>query len=370
MGELHTRTGATRAGITSPPEPVRTIRLHESVIESILQRLDQSDGGASAPFNAAERHRFRSKAIIVGMQQPGDASMKSFLCPTRNVSRTGLACLHGGYVHVRTRCTIQLTTQTGALYPVPGTVVRCSFVERNIHEVGIQFETEVDPELFCGDEGRIRVLLWARDEHAAQLLVRRLEEGEAKVRRASHADEVINLVSGEDFDLLMLDVDGPGEEGLSAVKAIRGRGFAGTLVGLTAQTEEAAVRRILESGCHRSLTKEAGDSEIKSVLDGVKQQERDRSNLNNDDTMGGLIRAFVADLPKRQRDIQLAVRSDDSAGLRSAVGSLAEVAASYGFKALGEAAKRIEHALNCGVPVSENRTAVAELLSLCTCARA
>lgn len=369
MTDWSTRSGGSRTGVSAPLEPVRTIRLHESVIESILKRLDQTDSGSTRPACAAERHRFRTKAIIVGMQQPGDASMKSFLCPTRNVSRTGLSCLHGGYVHVRTRCTIQLTTQHGTLYPVPGTVVRCSLVERNIHEVGIQFEMEVDPELFCEDEEQVRVLIVEPNEEACQSLVHRLEMGNARVRRIAKVEELLNAVDREEHDLLLLDADGAGGGNMPAVKVIRSRGFKGAIIGLTSQADEATSRRITATGCLRPLIKGAGDVEIKAVLDAAKQHRRTQG-LGGNDAMAGLIAGFVADLPKRQRDIQMAMRRDDSAGLQSALSSLAEAAGSHGFKALGEAASKIENALKDGGTVAGIRSDIADLIKLCARVRA
>lgn len=79
------------------------------------------------------------------MQQPGSSGPVVFLVPTRDISATGLSFLHGGFVHVGTRCTVQLITMHGTWNEVPAVVVRCQYVEGGVHEVAVRFDREIDP---------------------------------------------------------------------------------------------------------------------------------------------------------------------------------------------------------------------------------
>ncbi len=135
---------------TSPkPELVRTIRLDNTRVETLLDHLDNLGGQPETEQRASERYRYRVKGCIVHLQQPGDGCSTPYLVPTRDISAGGLAFLHGGFVHTGTRCLIQLITAGGAWQNMPGVVVRCRYAEDGVHEVAIRFDSEIEPEDYC-----------------------------------------------------------------------------------------------------------------------------------------------------------------------------------------------------------------------------
>jgi hypothetical protein len=119
---------------------VRTVRLTDAQLQELFAKLDAAS--LAEPFEGRQNERFpyRLKGCVVHMQQPGDGSPRAFLVPTRNISSGGVSFLHGGYVHTGTHCTVQLITAHGTWADVPGEVVRCSYVQGQIHEVGVKFD--------------------------------------------------------------------------------------------------------------------------------------------------------------------------------------------------------------------------------------
>ncbi len=130
---------------------IRTIRLSEADINAVFDRLDATETSGARDRRATPRYAYRAQMIIVELKQPGAKVASPFVCPTRNLSRGGLACLHGGFVHSNTRCLIHLQTLQGGLHAVAGSVVRCRHIQGNVHEVGVRFDEPLDPAPFCSE---------------------------------------------------------------------------------------------------------------------------------------------------------------------------------------------------------------------------
>src|SRR6185436_16960545 len=75
------------------------------------------------------------------------------------------------------------------------------------------------------------------------------------VAAASHAREAEALLRGRDFDLLILDVMLPGEDGYSLCRRLRAGGVKSMVMMLTARTLEDDIVRGFEAGAQDYLTK-------------------------------------------------------------------------------------------------------------------
>jgi DNA-binding response OmpR family regulator len=75
------------------------------------------------------------------------------------------------------------------------------------------------------------------------------------VAAAAHAREAEELLRGRDFDLLILDVMLPGEDGYSLCRRLRAGGLKSMVMMLTARTLEDDIVRGFEAGAQDYLTK-------------------------------------------------------------------------------------------------------------------
>ncbi len=82
-----------------------------------------------------------------------------------------------------------------------------------------------------------------------------LQDEGYEVAAASHAHEAEGLLRGRDFDLLILDVMLPGEDGYSLCKRLRAGGLKSMVMMLTARTLEDDIVRGFEAGAQDYLTK-------------------------------------------------------------------------------------------------------------------
>ncbi|MDB6170165.1 MAG: Chemotaxis protein methyltransferase CheR [Verrucomicrobia bacterium] len=114
-------------------------------------------------------------------------------------------------------------------------------------------------------------LLVVDDERDSRLLMRRvLEARGAQVRLASTADEAIQLLSLEPFDVLISDIGLPGEDGYQLIRRVRALpaplGGSVPAVALTAYTRTEDRARAIRAGFHMHVTKPVEARELIVVV--------------------------------------------------------------------------------------------------------
>ncbi len=101
----------------------------------------------------------------------------------------------------------------------------------------------------------VRVLL-AEDSEDNETLVRLyLEKEGAQITYAHNGLEVLDLVKGENFDIILMDIQMPLLDGLEATRQLRQRGFQKPIVALTAHALKDDIEKSLKAGCDTHLTK-------------------------------------------------------------------------------------------------------------------
>ena len=111
---------------------------------------------------------------------------------------------------------------------------------------------------------RIRVLI-ADDHSVVRRGLRQLLEGEDDlevVAEASDVEEARRFVRGHRPDVLVLDLNMPGESSLEAIPEMRAESPETQIVVLTMQNEPAYARQALSAGVLGYVLKEAADEEL------------------------------------------------------------------------------------------------------------
>ncbi len=343
---------------------VRTIRLDDERIAEILENLDAND----VPLDSgrqAQRYRYRIKALVVHMQQPGFSTPVAFLVPGRNISSEGLSFLHGGFVHPGTRCLVQLITSYGAWANVGGTIVRCGLIEGSVHEVGVRLDHEIDPAVYCVDAVRSQVLLAEDDPSIARLARFHLEQLNAEVDLAENGEEAVDMALKGNYDLVLMDIEMPVMDGLEAVKLLRSRGYIGTIAAATALTQPEDSETCLSAGCDKYIPKPFSRTELADLLISLRQEPL-FSSFHDDPAMKSLVREFVAELPGRIRRMEEAIAKEDANAVKSVARSLKAEGTSYGFDIITEVAEGVEQAVLDGTSLTAIKKDVDRLAKLCS----
>lgn len=101
----------------------------------------------------------------------------------------------------------------------------------------------------------IQVLLAEDSPDGAVLVSRILSRAEAYVSIATNGFEVLELIKGQRFDVILMDVQMPGMDGLEATRVLRDNGVKIPILALTAHALPEERRRSFEAGCDAHLTK-------------------------------------------------------------------------------------------------------------------
>ena len=347
---------------------VRSLRLEEGELNKILDTLDEREDEASASNRKSERFRFRRPNILIQIKQPGDGSSQTFYCHSRDLSSTGISVLHGGYVHVGSRCVIQLITSHGAWDNIPGIVARCCYLQSNIHEVGIRFERDIEPGSFCPAAVRLKVLVVEDQSLMAKLTAKILAQANALIEIAGNGQEALETIGESGYDLILTDIEMPVMDGFAFVTALRDRGYGGLIVALTSLTSEKDRVRCLEAGCNDVLQKPPRLEDLQGILDSLKR-EPVLSSLADDLSMRELISEFVLQLPQKLNEIRQAQIQCDSEALNSLARRLRHEASGFGFEPIADSARGLECAIVHGEPSTRVKKLVADLASCCHLAR-
>ena len=346
---------------------VKSVQLDARLAE-LLDRLDEEDlvtPGRGRRQSA--RYSYRLRESVVTLYQPGGTT-QSLLVPTRNISSSGIAFLHGGFVHLQTRCTVQLITTKNTRQVVQGRVVRCKHIEGRVHEIGIRFDQEVDVAAFARSAVQWRVLVADDEASMRRLLAHYLKELNAEVTAVEGGEEVVEEALHNAFDLILLDLDMPGLDGFGVLELLRGKGYCGTIVALTAHTGEEARARCLSAGFDDHWEKPISKEVLAELLGSVASDPL-YSSLAGGREVEQLVSAFVEELATKTRVIEEVLANRDVAEVRRLARALRGDAGSYGFEPIAEVAREVEEVSVAGESLEVLAATVRRLVVLCQTAR-
>jgi hypothetical protein len=132
--------------------PFSSVRLSEIERKALLKIITiRADASPQAAKRGHTRYMLPSSISVVGeLEQPG-GSPQRLVVSVRELSRGGLSLLHGGYLHVGTRCVFRFfdasKKQVAMAY---AKVVRCQHVKGQIHDVGTKFDMPLEIEKMLG----------------------------------------------------------------------------------------------------------------------------------------------------------------------------------------------------------------------------
>jgi PAS domain S-box-containing protein len=223
---------------------------------------------------------------------------------------------------------------------------------------------------------KLRILV-AEDNSVNQRLASRLLEREGhSVTIAGSGQEALDLLERQRFDLILMDVQMPGLDGLQATARIReierGSGYRVPIVAMTAQAAESDRVRCLESGMDAYVTKPVHVPDLMRMIDTVVPQSvvpggnSMNGNVTSEESsveaqlqqldeslalsrVGGdvdllkeVVELFLDDYPSTFEKIKGAVASRDATALEHHAHSLKGSVSTFGANRAFEAAFTLE----------------------------
>ncbi|NOT01810.1 MAG: response regulator [Phycisphaerales bacterium] len=337
-------------------------------IQALLDEFDVKSPPGSHERRADERYRYRVSGCVIQVAQPGAGGSVSYSMPTRNLSASGIAVIHGNYVHPKTPCSVQLISSHGSWETVTGKVAACRHVKGLIHEVGIQFDRRIDVGMYCPDAVKSRILLVDDDPLIVRLVEKHLHSLNAELKHVDDGEKAVQEALAHVYDVVLMDMEMPVLNGFEATQRLRSQGYTGRIVAATGYTGSADREKCLKAGCDSYLAKPYTRQALVELLRSL-QQEPLFSSMSNDPTMVDLINSFVEGLPARLRAIEEAHQKRDAAALESLARRLKGEAGGYGFDPITDAAAALESTIKNDPGLERIKSQLDKLVSYCQLAR-
>lgn len=354
--------------MTEPIDP-RLAKLTDRDLARIFERLDAESVDRSDQRRKFKRYSYRAEDCIVAIQQPGATSASRHRVRTRNLSEGGISFLHSAFVHQGSLCVVQLEGHTAGRTNQLGRVVNCRYIEQGLHEVAVAFEKPIDLADYCEAAIGFRFLIVDDDHAVAQLAAHHLAQMNVEAEFAENGRVAIEKAAASAFDCILMDIEMPELDGLEATRAIRGAGYAGFIVAMTALSGEEDRAASLLAGCNAHIAKPIGKEAFKRVLEQLRRPPIESAFIQ-DESMRDLLIGFVQSLPGQLRKLEDALAANEIEQLETLARALKSGGASYGYGPIGEAAAGLEAAASAKESVEQLHEKLRGVVGICMQVRA
>lgn len=347
-------------------KPIDTLRMNQAQRDALLESLnDKASDGSDE--NEARRHTrvdFRAGDVCVTFMHPGGVESTCVATP-RNLSIAGLGFLHGGFIHENTECYIELPTLFGDTRRVRGRVRSCRLVSGRIHEIGVQFDSEIDPYEFLepGDapsagaahdvdptdlSGSLLVIESSAAD--ARLLSHHLRGSSVTVEVRTSLEEAESDIASGAFDVVCFGDAALGANGgADEVQGARSQGFDGPIIAMTAESKGDWLAKLRHCGCADVLVKPYAPGKLFATLSqhlsgsggGASSSGKIHSSLATDPDAVELLETFLKDVETTIRELHTMIGSGSMNEVRSVCLGLKGTGQGYGYPRFSDAAREV-----------------------------
>jgi len=209
--------------------------------------------------------------------------------------------------------------------------------------VEVAMEKQIDISSLAGN-----ILIAEDTKDIRVLMTYYFESTSAKITFANNGEEAVNFAKYNQYDLILMDIQMPVLDGLSATREIRDSGFKKPIVALTANVMKEDQECYKASGLDAFIAKPIDTIELYKVLEFYLPKRKGES-INEADklekkrqTKLRLASAFRERLPDWLSDISLGIREKNSDELSRVAHVLKGLGGSFGYPEITEMSANIE----------------------------
>lgn len=172
-----------------------------------------------------------------------------------------------------------------------------------------------------------------------------------KYEMAKNGKEALQKVDELKPDLILMDIQMPVMDGLTATRELRKKNYQGPIVALTANALQQQQQECYDAGCDDVCTKPIEQAELIGILSNhLASAEPDQKHekpilsglLEDDPEMLGLVLQFVEKLPDKINKINTAFKQKDIPLFKAEVHTLKGTSGNFGYSEIFELLKRVE----------------------------
>lgn len=346
------------------------MRKKRAAITEILQQLDEREDEAKyADQRSQKRYAYRGKPLVVQIEDQSKAETRHSAV-SRDISGGGMSFLIGAYVYPGWKCTVRLVGEYSNAEFVVGKIVRCRYVEdsASVYEVGVRFDQPIDVAMFQPAAATIRVLLADDDPFQHQIVAGLLRSRAIQLTCVEDGRQAIAKATAESWDVVLMDIEMPVLDGLTAVRELRKQGFARPIVAVTASSAPNLRNECLSAGCTDLVSKPFSRDGLVRVVASFKTEPL-ISSLAHEQDMGELIDTFVGDLSERVSQLESAFGNAELGRIGKISRQLKAHAGACGFEIITDLAAELERLTIQSADITEIREKLNLVTRYCLAAR-
>lgn len=381
--------------------PIETIRLSPRDKQKLVEYIEQSAKKTVQSDRRNLRVDFQGRKTLVTITNSHGQRVSHSVLP-RNLSRRGLAFVHGRFVYPDSRCQCTLPMANGKWTVIEGFVRNCRHIQGIIHEIAIVFDEalnlndfvsltasqqekhraeqsqDFDPDnaMDVNNAGQILVVdKMATDRKLYRLWMEKLNMA---TNEASGFTTTMEQMSHGQFDLLMINLELGDESGLDLIKHLREQGFERPIIATSASENRADDDAAMAAGATAFLVKPFTLDDLRIavedalLIDTAATSEADAvfSTMSDDEEMAPLIEEFVNTLGPLTLRLRRANADADLQTINAVCQNLKGAGSGYGFDAITTMARYAVESLEATEQDAEAiRKAVNDLVQMLRRAR-
>ncbi|MCH7960948.1 MAG: PilZ domain-containing protein [Planctomycetes bacterium] len=321
------------------------------------------------------------KSVAVGIRQGGSGGLVLIAMACRNISSGGIALLHSSFAHDGSPVRVCLKKTTGQIVAIDGKIVHCRHLRGTTHEIGVQFESSIDPREFLSldgladsftvehvDPGTLEGCVLAIDGSDTDLrLIQHFMQGtRVRFRTASTIEEGLSKAA-EGCDLILCAHELGGTNGAELIRGLRRAGHLAPVLIMTPDT--TIDEKLLEARADAILAKPiARETLLRALAEFMLSRERD---LQRTTTLAGdhpnlkFVVDWVGQLDTCAEKLEQALEHNDAETCRGLCLQLADTGPTLGFQALADIANEAAQVVASDVSTVYAVRAVRRLVVAC-----
>ena len=359
-------------------DPIETIRVSDRDKRSLVDAVDESSLRTVEEDRRALRVRYNETSAVLTIFNESGNDSKLAVVP-RNLSRRGMAFVHGRFVYPDSTCEVMIKALDGKWHVLAGVIRNCRHVSGIVHEVSVVFDEPIDLSMFSALSPEEEML------HLQELSDDEPDENAGVVNRlvgtvlivdsfptdrklfclwmaragfeavaAMDAESARDAVERHNFDLVLIDMRLPNESGASLIRSLRTSGFVSPILAVSADESEDLKEGALKAGANVFMTKPFTTSQLldqSQTLVGVdlKNEEDEKpiySSVKDDDDMKLLLTEFIHGLSTYMGKLRDANTNNDYESIESLSQVLKGTGSGYGLEVITQHATEVLGALH------------------------
>lgn len=366
---------------------IDALKMSDQDHQQLLSELDRGATTVGRDKRRSKRIPYRGvRGLVLQVTHPGGTTVR-FLVKPRNISKSGLSVLHGGFIHPGTPCATPLRNLRGQSTVIRGEVVSCRHIRGRVHEIGIRFDQMIPVQQFVFDAdlddgagpislptlaGRVLVVdEWADDR---KLLAYDLQKLGLTVEEADGGADAIRKAGTKRYDVVVMG-EWLGDMAAADLAAnLRRSGVTTPLLGVFADGADQAAVKATANGVATVVTKPYKVESLANLLLQFLQLDAsgatrggspDLSEKWIEAGMRPMILAFLQGLEIRLGDLESQLFNQGGGGdpVQTCT-RLRAAAASYGFPRISEAAEELSRLVDAQASLDQLKLGIDKLAAL------